>query len=248
MRINRLYTTVLALFATLSTYAQAEPIFESANAAYQNEQFAEAIVLYDSIVDQGYLHAETFYNLANAHFRSGHLGEAILNYERTLMVNPGDEDAQHNLALAQKQVVDEFNVVPTPALRRIFKDVSGVFSASVWSMIGVSFLLMMTVLFAVFMFRTRHSFLLVLSGVCLILTVLTEGIAYGKYKLEQQQWAILTELNGYVKSAPADNGQDLFILHEGTKVQVLDAFEEYSKVKLPDGKIGWIETLAISVI
>lgn len=242
--------TFLVLIGMLAFHGQSQPLalFNEANTAYQQERFEEAIVLYDSIVDQGYEHAETFYNLANAHFRAGHLGLAILNYERALQLNPKDEDAAHNLNLAQKQVVDEFNVVPTPALTRIFKDYSSIFSSSVWSIVGLSFLVFMVVLLGAFLFKSRNTFLLTLAGIFFMLALIFEGTAYGKYNIEQQKWAILTDLNGYVKSAPAERSQDLFILHEGTKVQVLDAFEGYSKIKLPDGKIGWIASHTISVM
>lgn len=248
MRLLKIAFPVIIGLLTFQSQAQPLALFDQANSAYQQERFEEAIVLYDSILNQGYEHAETFYNLANAHFRSGNLGLAILNYERTIQLNPKDEDAAHNLNLAQKQVVDEFNVVPTPALTRIFTDYSSIFSSSVWSIIGLSFLVFMVVLLGVFLFKSRNTFLLTLAGVFFILALIFEGTAYGKYNLEQQEWAILTDLNGYVKSAPAERSQDLFILHEGTKVQVLDAFEGYSKIKLPDGKIGWIESQTISVI
>lgn len=236
------------IISSLGVMAQPEQLFSEANSAYQQDQFEEAIALYDSIIESGYLHGETFYNLANTHFRLGNLGNAILNYERALKINPNDEDALHNLALANKQVVDEFNIVPTPALQRIFKDVSSILSSSAWTIIALVFFAFMSILLGYFIFSNRNSFILTLAGLSLIMALLLEGMAYGKYNLEQRQFAVLTALNSYVKSAPAESAQDLYILHEGTKFQVLDSFEGYSKIKLPDGKIGWIASLSISVI
>ena len=103
---------------------------------YQQKEYSAAVAMYDSIVNEGFAHAETYYNLGNAHFRLGNLGMAILKYEKALKMNPDDEDAQHNLALANKQVIDEFNVLPTQAMQRIFGDISSVFSSSVWAYFG----------------------------------------------------------------------------------------------------------------
>ena len=54
--------------------------------------------------------------------------------------------------------------------------------------------------------------------------------------------------NAYIKSAPSIQSDDLFILHEGTKVQVLEVFNDWTKIKLSDGMIGWLENLAIEEI
>lgn len=242
---------LLILAVALSTfYSQAQPelIFEKANTLYQQKEYSAAVAMYDSIVNEGFAHAETYYNLGNAHFRLGNLGMAILNYEKALKMNPDDEDAQHNLALANKQVIDEFNVLPTPAMQRIFGDISSVFSSSVWAYFGIGFFVLMALFASIFLYVKRQSIFIVLLIITLALGAFAEFMAFGKNQLEQQQFAILTEANSYVKSAPADAAEDLFILHEGTKVKVLDAFGEWMKIKLPDGKIGWINVAGLSVI
>ena len=246
--MKKIITIILAFSGWYTAASTPQELFAKANEYYQQEQFADAAMLYDSIVNEGYVNAETFYNLANTHFRLGNLGNAILNYEKALKLNPDDEDAMHNLALANNQIVDEFNVVPTPVLKRIFADVSSLFSSGIWSIIGVFFLGIMLVFVAVFLFGNRNSFILTLALVSLILALIIEGFAYGKYQLEQQSFGILTSPNSYVKSAPANTSQDLYILHEGTKVQIQDSFNSWSKIKLPDGKIGWIVSEDISEI
>ena len=53
----------------------------------------------------------------------------------------------------------------------------------------------------------------------------------------------------YVKSTPSKNGTDLFILHEGTKVNITDGtMRDWKKIRVADGKEGWIETREIEVI
>jgi len=239
----------LALFiGSLQSMAQPETDFEKANVLYQRNDFEGAIQRYNNIIAEGYEHVETYYNLGNAHFRLGNLGLAILNYEKAQKLNPKDEDVLHNLELANKQVVDEFNVVPTPALQRIFRDVSGVFSSTVWSFIGLFFFGLMLIFTVLFLFVNRKTYFLTLVLLSFILGVANEAMAFGRLQVEQEQFAVLTAPNSYVKSAPADGAEDLFILHEGTKVKVLDEFSGWQKIKLPDGKIGWINADGLSLI
>ena len=61
--------------------------------------------------------------------------------------------------------------------------------------------------------------------------------------------AIIMDAAVPVKSTPSQSGTDLFILHEGTKVQVLDSsIGDWCEVSVPDGKQGWVETSQIEII
>ena len=52
-----------------------------------------------------------------------------------------------------------------------------------------------------------------------------------------------------VKSAPsALDTKDLFILHEGTCVQVLDSVGDWCDVRLEDGREGWLKKDEIVII
>lgn len=240
--------TTLLLIAFSTAFAQPEAAFNRANKLYQNGQYEAAIAAYDSLLTDGYAHAETEYNLGNAHYRSGHLGQAILHYEKALKLNPNNEDAQHNLKVANAKVVDEFNTLPTPALQRIFVDASSILASGKWALLGVLCIALALGFAAYFLFVKKHSVWLVLFVVSLACSGVLEGIAFGKYKLEQQEFAIITAANSYIKSAPSANAKDLFILHEGTKIKVLTHFNEWQKIKLPDGEIGWMEAGSASTI
>ncbi len=238
----------LVLISISALRANPQELFAKANQAYQAGDFNQAVVLYDSIVNLGYNHPETYFNLANAHYRLNHVGPAILNYEKALKLDPKNEEIQHNLALANKAVVDEFNVLPTPAIARITRDFSSIFSSSTWSVLGIVFLLATFLFSFLFLFVNQKSVFIAVAVITLFSAVLVEGVAYQKYLFEQERFVVITSSNSYVKSAPATTAEDLFILHEGTKCKVLDEFDEWQKIKLPDGKIGWIKTETISAI
>ena len=51
-----------------------------------------------------------------------------------------------------------------------------------------------------------------------------------------------------IKETPTINSKDLFILHEGTKVQVLDQVGSWYNIELADGRQGWIRASDIETI
>jgi SH3-like domain-containing protein len=53
--------------------------------------------------------------------------------------------------------------------------------------------------------------------------------------------AIVTVSSSYVKSAPDENAHDLFMIHEGSRIRLLDKVGEWNKIRLEDGKVGWME-------
>ncbi len=240
---------LLLAFITISAHASLpEKWFAAGNLRYQEKDFEEAILWYDSIVAAGFVHAETFYNLGNAHYRLGNVGPAILNFERALKSNPGDEDAQHNLALANKRIIDQFAEVPTPVLKRVLRDVTSVASSSTFTIVALILLALALLAAALFFFKMRNTYFVAAFIFFFLLSAFAEALAVAKYRFEQEKNAVITATNTYVKSAPGTAAADLFILHEGTKLGVLEHFEGWLKVKLPDGKIGWLPAEDISII
>ena len=70
-----------------------------------------------------------------------------------------------------------------------------------------------------------------------------------KQTLMHRDGAIVTGSAVSVKSTPAASGTDLFILHEGTKVIVTDdTMSDWREIRMPDGKVGWVETTQIEII
>jgi len=66
--------------------------------------------------------------------------------------------------------------------------------------------------------------------------------------MENHTNAIIMSPSVVIKSTPSESGTDLFILHEGTKVKVLDNVSGFSQVELSDGRQGWMKTADIEMI
>ena len=51
-----------------------------------------------------------------------------------------------------------------------------------------------------------------------------------------------------VKTEPTVGSNVAFVLHEGTKVQILDTLNNWKQIKLTDGKTGWIPAQDIKAL
>ena len=192
----------------------------------------------------GYESEELYFNLGNAFYKSGNLPFAILNYERAKKLNPGDEDIQFNLKLTKAQVIDKITPVPKLFFIKWLDSITHYYSASAWGICILIFLWLTFLCAVVFIFFNSSNIkrLSFYFGIfMLIVTLKSIFFGYRQYQYEKKEFAILLTKSTYVKSAPDEQSTDLFILHEGVKMEVLDrGVENWDKIKLEDGKIGWI--------
>jgi len=245
--------TIFFSFAYHVVSAQSpQEIFNSANALYQKNEFEQAAAQYEKIAAVGYESADLYYNLANCYYKLNQTGPAILNYERAKKLNPDNEDIIFNLKLANLRVADRIEPVPQMMLSKWFKAILTTLTADAWSKWAVALLWLAFAALAGFMFMNmpKLKFASFLVGLfALLISVAFLFVAFYQNNHEQNhRFGIVMVTNTYVKSAPADRGTDLFILREGVKAEILEEANDWRKIKLADGKIGWIQKAHLEVI
>lgn len=249
MRQNILLACILL---SVLGFAQPETLYQQANEAYQQESYDEAIALYDSILAQGYVSSPVFFNLGNAYFKKGIITHAILNYERALELSPNDEDVQYNLRIANLRITDKVEPIPELFITKWTKAVITMNSSDEWSIRLITLIWLSFAFWALFLFARRSSmkrksfFTAVGTSVLTIMTIFI--LLRSRYLEKSRKDAIVFSESVYVKSAPQEQSNDLFILHEGVKISVLDQLSDWYKIKLPDGKVGWLPKHTIEVI
>ncbi len=229
-----------------------EQKFQEANGLYQRGKIPEARDLYQAIVQEGYVGGALYYNLGNAYYRTGDIGRAILNYERALRLNPTDDDVQHNLALANLRITDRIEPIPRLFVWDYWDGVKHRFSlgGATWAGYGVYLLLLGSVAGVLLArsYRVRKAAFAasVVSGLLLVffLTLFLAKVADTGRTDEAVVIAPITT----VKNSPDMRSSDAFVLHAGVKLWILDGVNEWLKVRLADGKVGWMEKSATEVI
>ena len=243
-RILLLFIISLAsYFSPLTSHALTKA---EADSAYVRGEYQQAISAYESLLKQG-VSADLYYNLGNAYYRTENITRAVLNYERALLLSPSDRDIRFNLQMARSKTIDK--IVPEQEMFFVtwYRSLVNLASVDGWARTALLALALAIVLALLYLFAERIWLRKVgFFGALLLLAVFAAGNLFAhqqKQQLTHRRGAIITAPAVNVKSTPAKQGTDLFILHEGTKVTITDAsMREWKEIRLADGKEGWVET------
>ncbi len=250
----RFYIAVISLSLINLCFAQSsvEEVMKRANEFYVNGQFEEAIKTYNSLIDQNYEGTSLFYNLGNAYYRIGKIGFAILYYEKALKLSPDDEDVLHNLKIAQMNVKDKIESLPPFFLFRIWESILETFSVNGWTILSY-------VLFTLFLFALGYYFFAkniaqqrtAFYSSIFVFIVFLISVSLLIVKLNQEsklKYGVVLNPSLTARSSPDPQGRDAFVIHEGLKVKVEDNVDQWIKIRLEDGKVGWVEKESIGII
>ncbi|CAH8287878.1 SH3 domain-containing protein [Mariniflexile fucanivorans] len=243
---------ILSFLFSVGSLAQNEAAFQQGNALYNAGKYGEAIDKYKTILDTKNHSAALYFNLGNAHYKLNNIAPSIYYYEKALKLAPNDEEIKNNLAFAQNMTIDAINVVPEAGLLKIVNNVTNRMTFDGWAKVSIGFVFCFVVLFLFYYFaysslRKRIAFLGSLAA--LIFICITLLFAFHKFNLDKRDKpAIVFAKESLVKNAPNNRSEESFRLHEGTKVQVLDTVNNWKKIKLQDGKTGWISSEDIKAL
>ena len=242
---------IVILFGSL-LYGQSNEAFEKANARYNDGGYQEAIDIYTSILEEGQHSAELYYNIGNAHYKLNNVAPSIYYYEKALLLNPNDKDLLNNIAYAKNMTIDAIEVVPEVGFSKLIKTFTNTMSFDNWAKLSVSLVILFVLLFLMYYFsqitgKKRLAF--ITSVLSLILAFIALGFAFNSYDLNQKNNpAIVFVKESQVKSEPNLRSAGAFEIHEGTKVQVIDTVSNWKKIRLSDGKSGWVSNEDIKMI
>ncbi|MCD8318622.1 MAG: tetratricopeptide repeat protein [Paraprevotella sp.] len=247
--MKKLFFIFIGILCLLPLHAQTKA---EADSAYAEKKYDEAISLYTSLLRKG-MNADIYYNLGNSYYKTDRMAEAILNYERAALLDPGNSDIRFNLELARSKTIDQI----TPASEMFFvtwsKDVVNLLGADGWAHVGVIAFVCACVLALLFFMGNKVAWKkigLLGAFVMLIVVVFANIFAWRQHEeLNVRTGAVVMSSSVSVKSTPNESGTDLFVLHEGTRVEVIDdSMKDWKEIQLADGKVGWMPTKAMERI
>lgn len=248
--MKRFIQYILMSLICLAASAQSK---SQADGLYEKEKYEEAAVIYEKILKNEGVAATIYYNLGNCYYKMDEIPKAVLNYERALLLSPGDEDVRANLVLARSKTIDK----TTPASEMFFVTwwhaLVNSMSISSWIAfaIGAFILMLVGILSYCFVSNILVRKVGVYGAFVMLFVVLVSNIAaYSQSELiENRMTAIVMSPAVTVKSSPSENSTDLFVIHEGTKVEILDnQMKGWREVKFEEGKQGWVPKEAIEEI
>ena len=224
-----------------------------ADSLYNQGAYASAIEIYSTIIKEKGVSPELYYNLGNCYYKENDMAHAILNYERALKLAPSDEDIRHNLSLSRSKIQDKNNAPTEFFIVTWWYALSNYFSLSFLKSIGlISFILFLALvlLYKFPKFSKFKGYIKTSMITMLILSIISNLLAYQQFHNSISiKGAIVINESASIKSSPSENSIDLFTVHSGTRLNILDnSMNEWCEVKYEDGKEGWIEKKNIELI
>tara|TARA_R110002051_G_scaffold82832_1_gene147292 strand:+ start:7403 stop:8161 length:759 start_codon:yes stop_codon:yes gene_type:complete len=243
---------ILLLLISFFGFAQNETLFEKGNKAYNEAAYDEAAKNYLKILENGKESAELYFNLGNVYYKQNQIAPSIYYYEKALLLKPNDQEIKNNLAYAQNMTLDAIEVMPETGLSKIYKNATSNLSFEQWAYLSIILMIIFVIGYLLYYFltyATQKRVAFIISILCLFLGIITIIIAYSKYsEFNADQPAIIFQQEVIVKSEPNKRSDETFRLHEGTKVKVLEQLNDWKKVRIADGKTGWLSSESIKML
>ena len=244
--MKRIYLLVLMIVAAMELSAQTieDQEFAKANFYYNESRYDTALVIYEGILEDGYVSAPLLYNIGNTYFKMRNYPMAILNYEKALKLEPNNEEIKQNLAIANALITDKIEPMPVFFLTRWWRNIGNLLSANGWAKASLELLgVLLVLLFLYFTTRTRGIRKATFFASIIVILLFICSLIFASQKrsyIDEHNEAIVMVPTITVKSAPSSSGVDLFVLHEGTKVEIIDNTDSWDKIKIADGSVGWM--------
>jgi tetratricopeptide (TPR) repeat protein len=226
--------------------------FEEGNKLYQKGKYNEAITAYQTVLSTKKHSAELYFNLGNCYYKLNKVAPAIYNYEKALVLNSNDSEVINNLNFAKKLTIDEIKEVQKVGFAKLLHDFTSAFHYNTWAWIsvGISFLFLLCFLGYYFSEITlsKRIFFLGMFGLVFLILICSMSAIFEKSHFDNERPAIVFDELVIVKSEPKLTATDVFMLHEGAKVFVIENLDNWRKIELTDGTEGWIENSAIKEV
>jgi tetratricopeptide (TPR) repeat protein len=220
-------------------------LFAKANSYYAKAQYKDALNIYQQILNAGYQSAAVYFNMGNASYKNGDIPSSLLYYEKAHKLAPGDDDINFNIRFANSKTTDKIDQVPEFFLANWWRTFILSFSRNAMSILSIILVLCASIILIVYFFTgsviiKKTSFYT--SIILFFLGIFTIFIALMQINyFDGHRQAIIFSSSVTVKSGPVDQSSNLFVIHDGTKVNVLENNNGWMKISLVNGNVGWIK-------
>ena len=235
---------VLAIVSLQALAINPDSLMMRANRAYDHQQYDTAINMYQHILKQGLVSPTLYFNLGDAYYRKKNMPAAILYFEKARKLDPNNAAIQYNLNLANTMIPDKIVKVPNMFLKRWWNYFYDMFDANTWAVLSLVSFAVFVLLVGIFILshgRNTRKISFFIGVFMLLVSVAAFGLASQKaYYMHHHGEAIIFTPTITAKSSPTPNSVDLFVIHQGTKVRLLDHVDGWEKIRLQNGSIGWL--------
>ena len=250
--MKKFISSIVLLMLTLNIFSQdVETLSDSAQSCFMQTRYAEALNLYDSICSLGYSSSDLYYNMGNCYYRLNNIPYSIYYYEKSLLLDPSNNDAEFNLNIANRSLKQVVEVLPKPFYERWWSSLVHIMSADAWTIFSIIMLVLVLVGIGMYLFfgnialrKTGFS----IAVISLLALILSSICAYNATAaIKENNYAVVFEQT-MVKSSPNADAVNSFEIYEGLTIQVVDSANGLYNIRLADGKEGWVDSNDVKMI
>lgn len=243
-----LLITYYLLLVTFAHAQDSKSLFKSANEYYKSKQYEEAEKMYLLLLKKDNQNANAFYNLGNTYYHLKQYPNAILYYEKARKFQPNNKQILHNIELTNNKLFSKIEFSREFFVTKQIKDAVKSKPSKSWSVFMFIALWLGVILMCIHFFFSNKILFRIGTLACLFSALFTY-FTYTSYQLEHQNnFAIIMQQNAYMKTAPVESMNAATALQAGLKIEIIDSDKNWRKIKLPNGKTGWIEITQIEFI
>lgn len=241
----------MLMFLSLA-FGSNKPLIDSAEIAYKKGNYKKAIINYQKILASGIESSQLYYNMGNCYYRLNEVAQSILYYEKAHKLKPNDEDIIYNITVANQKIVDKINALPLPIFQKWFNLFSDLLSSNQWAWLSLIFFIIIIILIGFYLYGKTVAIKKIgfyIAIVFTLLLIISLSTSFYQDSKINEKFGIITQ--GFVKvnSTPDENSQNLFNLHEGIKVNILnEEVKGWYEIRIADGNIGWVKTETLEQI
>ncbi len=236
------------VFSRANTQLELIQSFYFANLLYKDNKYAQAIEEYNKILAKGFENGYLYYNLANSYFKNGELSEAMLNYERARFFIPNDSDLKSNYEYTKSLLnLNQQESSSNLLLKWIDKLSEGFSINALTLLLSLLYIVFCAILILRIFIGGIKKLDALLIPLLIALFTLT-ALALNRKIDYLNNGAIVINKELDAKFEPFDSATTYFTLSEGAKIKVVDATNNWYKIKRGDEKIGWVNKSGIEMI
>ena len=241
MRYVKILLATLSLLFANQLFAENNIMFEKANQLYHNKNYDSACVLYQQMIQDGYCHPALYYNAGNAYYKTNQIGMAVWCFNKALHID-NNKDTRDNLKLAEKRIQDNIKPIEEIFFIRWWQQTYQLMTVNQWAITALIFFFITWVLLFLKNIVQKtwvpNQIIYVLYPLT-VLSILFLGVRYYQDTYHYKGIIIKpdTVFTGTSKATS-------ILLSEGITVEYIAKKKNQLKIKLPDGRIGEIDSNA----
>jgi tetratricopeptide (TPR) repeat protein len=246
--------TCIIFLASSNTMLGGTLTYEKANQLYHNQQYAEALELYNQMIAEGVVNASVYYNAGNTYYKLNKMGWAVWCFEKAKQTQPNNSIVQENLVLALQKSNQKTTTGSQQTTLQMMQSLLQFHQQNTWA-IGAFIFFFIAMFFLILKkLKAIHPFFIALRKLSWVFFIIYFVGTIGHYVFHKlYKYGIIVE-DTILYNGPKEKGLNKATSNKGSKVQILSFWKggvlnaSKYKIKLANGNVVWVEASMLKIL